>query len=257
MVGSAQTEVFALALQFEIGVQAVGDARAVLARGEHHQESPRRQRDLGESPGVWIHGVIAQVPSRQGDVLVGHVLEFDPVLVVPLFIPEGLLVVGHHLRQDHSPGARRRQQRVFDGSRARKPVRDVGQIADVGFGGPGQCGGSPGRFRYREPIDIRAHLADRSGGQTVDAEVGRIDSLNRFDEMDLDLGEAEDEARFGEQRFDRRGDRLGVGQTAAPQEAQQGKAEVNEQTSEGTHREWEQAIGFPSGGEVGDRFLIG
>ena len=89
------------------------------------------------------------------------------------------------------------------------------------------------------------------------AEVGRIDSLNRFAEMDLDLGEAEDEARFGEQRFDRRGDRLGVGQTAAPQEAQQGKTEVNEETSEGAHREWGQAIGFPSGGEAGDRFLIG
>jgi hypothetical protein len=43
------------------------------------------------------------------DVLIGDVLEFNPVFVVALFVSEGLLVVRDHLRQDDSPGSRRRQ----------------------------------------------------------------------------------------------------------------------------------------------------
>ena len=108
-VGCAQSEILTLALEFEIGMEAVGDAGSVFAGGEHHQEPPGRKRDVGEGPGPWVRGVIGQVPSRQLDVLIGDVLEFNPVFVIALFVSKGLLVVWDHLRQNDSPGSRRRQ----------------------------------------------------------------------------------------------------------------------------------------------------
>ena len=108
-VGRAQAEILALALEFKIGMEAVGDAGSVFAGSEHHQETPGRKRDVGEGPGAWVRGVIGQAPSRQLDVLIGDVLEFNPVFVVALFVSKGLLVVRDHLRQDNSTGSRRRQ----------------------------------------------------------------------------------------------------------------------------------------------------
>ena len=90
-------------------MEAVGDAGSVFAGSEHHQEPPGRKRDVGKGPGAWVRGVIGQAPSRQLDVLIGDVLEFNPVFVVALFVSKGLLVVRDHLRQDNSTGSRRRQ----------------------------------------------------------------------------------------------------------------------------------------------------
>jgi hypothetical protein len=56
-------------------------------------------------------------------------------------------------------------------------------------------------------------------------EVSGIDSLNRFAEVHLDLGKAEDKARFGEDRFDRRRNRFRVSQTPERQQTEQGKAQ--------------------------------
>ena len=224
-VGCAQSEILALALEFKIGMEAVGDAGSVFARSEHHQETPGRKCDVGEGPGPWVRGVIGQVPSRQLDVLIGDVLEFNPVFVIALLVSKGLLVVRDHLRQNDSSGSRRREQLILDGLGSGETVGDVRQIADIGVTGPGERRGAEGELWEREHVNIGAHRSHGGRRKAVDSKVSSIDSLNRFAEMHLDLGKAEDEAGFWKDRLERRWNYFGVGQTSSCQQAEQGKTQ--------------------------------
>ena len=217
-------------------MQPVRDARAVLAGGEDHQEAPGRQGDVREGPWPGIGRVVGEVPACQRDVLVRHVLELDPVLVVALLVAEDLLVVGHHLRQDHTPGPGRRQEFIVDARGGVERVGRVGEIPDAGVGSPADRRGPHGQVRQREHIHVAAQLADRGGRQSVHPQIGGIDSLDRFAEVHLELGEAEDEPRFREECLDHGRHGFHVGPSSPRREAVQAEGQQDQQAADGSHR---------------------
>ena len=114
---------------------------------------------------------------------------------------------------------------ILDGLGSGKTVGDVRQISNIGVTGPGERRGAEGELWEREHVDIGAHRSDCGGRKAVDTKVSSIDSLNRFAEMHLHLGKAEDEAGFWKDRLERRWNYFDVGQTPSCQQAEQGKTQ--------------------------------
>ena len=114
---------------------------------------------------------------------------------------------------------------ILDGLGSGKTVGDVRQIPDIGVTGPGERRGAEGELWEREHVNIGAHRSHGGRRKAIDSKVSSIDSLNRFAEMHLDLGKAEDKAGFGEYRLDCRRNHFGVGQTPSCQQAEQGKTQ--------------------------------
>jgi hypothetical protein len=100
-----------------------------------------------------------------------------------------------------------------------------------------------------EHIDIRAERPHCGGRKAIDPKVPGVDSLDRFAEMDFELGESENKAGFGKECLDRRRHGLCIGKTPARQQTEQRKTQLNQEKVETTHREWPQANGSPSRGE--------
>ena len=146
---------------------------------------------------------------------------------------------------------------ILDGLGSGDTVGDGRQISDIGVTGPGERRGAEGELWEREHIDVGAHRSHCGRRKAIDTKVSSIDSLNRFAEMHLDLGEAENKAGFREDRLERRRNRFGVGQTLGRQQAEQGKTEQNKKSAGGTHREGRQVTGYPCGSEPRDGFLSG
>ena len=76
----------AVRIKFEVGVQFTRHRRSIIVGSEYNEKTSGRNRDVGQGPLVQIQFVIGQCPTQQRDRRVGHIAQFDPVRVLPVYI---------------------------------------------------------------------------------------------------------------------------------------------------------------------------
>ena len=86
--GRNQPQVLSGVIQLEVGVQVPTRRFAILAGGKNDEISATVQRSGGQRPFAWLVGIVREIPAEEVDRIRRGILDFDPVLMLEVLIPE-------------------------------------------------------------------------------------------------------------------------------------------------------------------------